>query len=964
MNVQLVTNVAGNQEYIELFGTDSLNLSISFAEIQDITKKNSNYSKEFNVPGTNQNNYIFNYYFDFNQVPLDFIPSKKFEAWITYNGYIILSGYIRLNYVTIEKEQKFYNVTFYSGVGDVAATIGDKFMRQLDLSHLSHPWNIDVPYYSQYDPNLVNLTGATNYSYENGKTFWGVFNIGYEYSNSISGAGYSDYYYFTGTTTIPITSGDKEILAIYNAPCLPPNSPAFAYSMYRPGDTIRLTQPSNGYFIQGIVKSLSNDGLFITFTPNLGLGTGNLTNWFAQRILPEGEEINNSTTPLLAWSPRPDNNENLYPVPTYWDGPFVCPLPIRSFYPKPAIQIRELYEQIFNQAGYKIESNFLNTNYFEKYYLPLKFSEDLYTEQATTPCYNFSASSFDLYALAGTYYLNPLSGNTCNNVPLTANTNTIFLPSYYEGKMKWKFTWTEQNLATCVIQPYPYLFFVWTDGTLPANIVISAATVCSIADQSLELEIQVPSTKQLQFAMVGDQVRITNFKAELISASKILVTGTTIDYANEFPIDEFKQIDFITSVNKMFNFVCVPHPTKQKTIIVEPMIDYIGKGEILDWTDKIDWDSPITVSPTTSIINGTLNYNFALDQDYVNQQFKIGNNRTFGTYQLQLNTEFKDNVTNFDTIFASPTDYLIPNYAVDAVKLTAPSLFSIKTKDTKSQSILRQEPYKVLPRMVFRGTQIPIGNWAIREGNPPLRLNDEYAWNYENYYMQSWQSVNRFNTYPFSYTGFSHYINFDAKNKFYDDETIFPTQQDMYDIYYYDYISDLTSPENKIISAKIYLTPFEIANLRFDEKIIVKNGYYRINKISNYNIVEPSLCDIELVKLTKSYTPHPVMYFDLISCTGGTNYHTTSDLNYNMYAFVDNFVKLYSGSTSLGCYEVTIGQPNPNYDYEKVTIANGAAPIPNPFTGDTRDYSSQVQVFQNTGCTIYTDFVIVQQEYS
>lgn len=423
MNVQLITNVNGNQEYIELFGTDSLTFSFSFAEIQDITKRNSAYSKEFNVPGTNQNNYIFNYFFDFNQVPLDFIPSKKFEAWITYNGYIILSGYIRLNYVTIDKEQKFYNVTFYNGVGDVSATIGDKFMRQLDLSHLSHPWDIDVPYYSQYDPNLVNLTGATNYSYQNGKTYWGIYNIGYEYSNTISGAGYSDYYYFTGTTTIPITSGQKTEIAYYKPPGL---NYYYATSMYRVGDTIRFTQPSNGYFIEGVIDDIGVLGNQITFTPTLGLGTGNLTNWYAERILPQGQQINNYNTPLLSFSPK-SNGLSIAPAPGFFDGAFQSPLPIKSFYPKPAIQIKELYEQIFYQAGYEIESNFFDTNYFEKYYLPLKFTEDLYSSQATEPCYNFSESTFDLYALAGTHYFNPLSGNTCNNVPFSANSTTIFL---------------------------------------------------------------------------------------------------------------------------------------------------------------------------------------------------------------------------------------------------------------------------------------------------------------------------------------------------------------------------------------------------------------------------------------------------------------------------------------------------------------------------------------------------------
>jgi len=320
--------------------------------------------------------------------------------------------------------------------------------------------------------------------------------------------------------------------------------------------------------------------------------------------------------------------------------------------------------------------------------------------------------------------------------------------------------------------------------------------------------------------------------------------------------------------------------------------------------------------------------------------------------------DFKDNVTNFDTIFASPTDFLVPNGWEGKTKITVPSMFSIKTTENKSQSILRQEPYRVLPRIIFRGTQLPVQNWNPF-GDP---TGDE--WFYESYAMNTFQMTNRFNTYPFSFTGFSHYINFDSRNFFYPDETIFPTQQDMYDIYYYDYISDLASEENKLIAAKIYLTPWEIGNLRFDEKIIIKNGYYRINKISNYNLTEPSLCDIELVKLTKSYTPHPVIYYDLINCTGGTDYHSTSDLNFNLYAFQTRYVKLYSGGTDIGCFQVQIGEPNYDYEYEKVTIGIGA-----PTEGDyldpstNIDYSSHVQVFTDCGCSEYAGFDIIQQEY-
>jgi hypothetical protein len=272
---------------------------------------------------------------------------------------------------------------------------------------------------------------------------------------------------------------------------------------------------------------------------------------------------------------------------------------------------------------------------------------------------------------------------------------------------------------------------------------------------------------------------------------------------------------------------------------------------------------------------------------------------------------------------------------------------------------LRQEPYKVLPRIIFRGTQFPNKNW-----NAFGDLSGS-EWFYENYAMNTFQLCNRFNTYPFSYTGFSHYINFNSSNFYYPDELVFSGQQDMYDIYYYDYISDLTSNENKIVSAKIYLTPWEIGNLRFDEKIIIKNGYYRINKISNYNLSEPSLCDIELVKLTKSYTPHPVIYYDLSACTGSTNYHSTSDLNYNLFAFAGRFVKLYSGGTELGCFSVSIGEPNYDYEYEKLTIGIGA-PTQGYYLDPATDidYSSRVQVFTDCSCTEYADFDIVQQEYS
>ena len=182
--LRILTIVNNENIFLDLYKNEPVLLSLSFAELQDITKKNSNYSKAFSLPGSKKNNLVFNFFYELNSVPTTFDPNSKFEASLLWDGYEIMTGYIRLNGVTIADGEIIYQVTFYNQVGDLMANIGDKFLYDLDLSCLSHPYSIDVVLESQVDPNLFPLTGSTNYSYQNGKTMWGLYNIGYQYSGT------------------------------------------------------------------------------------------------------------------------------------------------------------------------------------------------------------------------------------------------------------------------------------------------------------------------------------------------------------------------------------------------------------------------------------------------------------------------------------------------------------------------------------------------------------------------------------------------------------------------------------------------------------------------------------------------------------------------------------------------------------------------------------------------------------
>ena len=170
--------------------------------------------------------------------------------------------------------------------------------------------------------------------------------------------------------------------------------------------------------------------------------------------------------------------------------------------------------------------------------------------------------------------------------------------------------------------------------------------------------------------------------------------------------------------------------------------------------------------------------------------------------------------------------------------LTLSSFSRINQIDNQGTPIQQFLPFKILPRLVFRGLVSSNDTYGL------IYNNETSATTYQNWYLKTYeptlysidraQNINRFTTYPFNYSGFSHYINWRGEDK---TQNLIPefsyVAEDLYDIYYKDYVDDMLSPENKIYTARIYLYPEEIQQLRFNEKIIINNAYFRINKISN-----------------------------------------------------------------------------------------------------------------------------------
>ncbi len=921
--LQIRTTIQNQYVYLDLYQDEPVLLSLSFAELQDITKKNSNYSQNFNLPGTKKNNEVFNFFYDVNAVPTTFDPNDKFDAVLMWDGYEIMQGHIRLNGVTINKGEIIYAVTFYNQIGDLMANIGDKFLFELNLSGLSHPYTDGVIFESQIDPDLFALTGSTNYSYQNGQTFWGLYSIGYEY------------YQF-------------------------------------------------------------NNQSFVNF----------------------------DTTPLVQFSPFSATTTGIdyFPTTPYFD---FSGTPLNNYYFKPSIQVKTLYEQIFNDAGYQLESDFMNTSYFRKFYLPQKFlDETIYPRNALVACYSYSNQVLTPNPTTPTW-LNPISAITCNDLGFSGTTTGITIDEQFSETYQFRFTFTVNPTQGCdySLFQFPYAVLYFYDGITTE--VIYSNTFCDNQPSTVSIDrsLIITGTSTFGFYFLGEFSFISGYTQQIINPPRFIPTGSTIDYALEFPENDYKQIDFITSINKMFNLVVVPNPDAPDRLIVEPIVDYIGKGVVLDWTTKVDYAQTQSLIPTTSFVNGTLEFQFKKDQDYANDDFFKQANRVFGSDLFNLNLPYKNDTTKFDFIFSSPIDITVGN--VFTPYITVSSMSKVQTQDQSGTTLQTFVPFKILPKLIFRGITLPNDNYGYIGGTGtttgsstcssgitftttstcPIYYDDCFGnqqvfyptvgsntindcgdsstvraalvcfpyptvtltstgttcgtvtqpTKYQTYYIEStqmdrFQNLNRFTTYPFNYTGFSHYINYRGEDQSNVTSRNFEfVAEDLYDIYYKPYVEDLISQENKVYSCKIYLLPQDVQGLRWNEKILINNTYFRINKITNFNMLEPSVCDIELIKLTKEYEGHRKLSYTLTPCSSGTTRYSNSDLNFHLYAYAGNFVELFDDNlNNLGCHSVSIGNYNPLNDYRHYYISSGYT-----FSG--------VSVYGNCGCTGRTQFNLTQQ---
>lgn len=173
------SSVAYEDLVLDLYGDIPIKINRSFAELQDIAKKNSDYSIGLSLPGSKRNNQFFESFFNVDVDTLYFNPLLRTPAKVLINDEIYFTGYLKLNKISVLDSKVEYDVTLFSSISDLFGKIGNNLLKDLPYGDPTNNFN------HNFSPLAVSATWDTlgfNYGIKPSPYIYPIVHNGYNYT--------------------------------------------------------------------------------------------------------------------------------------------------------------------------------------------------------------------------------------------------------------------------------------------------------------------------------------------------------------------------------------------------------------------------------------------------------------------------------------------------------------------------------------------------------------------------------------------------------------------------------------------------------------------------------------------------------------------------------------------------------------------------------------------------------------
>ena len=502
---------------------------------------------------------------------------------------------------------------------------------------------------------------------------------------------------------------------------------------------------------------------------------------------------------------------------------------------RPCIQLKYLINKIFANTSFSWTSNFFDSADFGKLYMDFNWGANNVPTSIVGSTYGgqapYSADIFLLPFATSTFqnlqlsnitgiYQTPPNYNQSTNILTATQLNETYTINYEFATSAGSLTpttldfqWKHTSAAGVVYPPIDATSFLSSSTSVSYDWIGSFTIVMQTGDT---LEAQFKSTGAFSFQYSQSAAQVYFFKS---------ISAVTSQSFLQTLRGETGQWDFLKGIMTMFNLVSMVDEDNPNNILIEPYADVFvnttaGTNLALrsiqhDWTTKVDV-SQMELRPLTDL-NRKTTFKFVEDDD--DYAFNVYKQATSG------------HLYGSKVMSAATSSVLLPTLLVGEKEIIAEPFAA-----TVSKPLFSQFNSFVIPS-IYAMTDDGTGEGF--DNSPRIFYNNGIKSTGASYYIPAQNglvSENQPNFLQFSHLSTVPSISATTTDFVFQSEQLFPgvgsaPADNLYSTYWQPYFNELYSPDTRIMTLRVNLTPADIANFKFFDMVFIKNKTFRVNKI-------------------------------------------------------------------------------------------------------------------------------------
>jgi hypothetical protein len=504
---------------------------------------------------------------------------------------------------------------------------------------------------------------------------------------------------------------------------------------------------------------------------------------------------------------------------------------------------KTVVDKIFSGAGYSYTSgSFFNTPEFKRMVIPCPTRYPILTQDAVADRTIDVKRSSDIVVLP----LDKIIFNAENSDPSNQyNTTTGVYTNDYSGIYDLFFVNKATVSGLTNGDAYGSIYELKINGNA-ARILYSESKIASAGSVTFDSILPV----NFIYLNSGDTVELElqyvyNYTTNTFPALTYTYTQKTnsrffnqiydmgwgynkpLDFAGFFTGDT-KQREFLKWLFTMFNLYIEPTDI-DKTLTILPREEFYT-NTVRDWTQKRDISQPLEIVPMGELDASKYLFTYAEGDDDDNNAYKQEFDRIYGDRTIVINNDFIKDEKKIEIGF-QPTLIVKPVNEPD--KYFAGN--STDNKDGKAGKlrILQYAKQNCISYTIYLGAK-------TSASTPSTTTKTIYPY------------IGHFDT-PLTSTydinfGMPKYIGLPARTPI--------TNNNLTNQYWSKYLQEITDKDSKIVKGKFYLTPGDMEKLSFRDLYFFDNNYFRLNKIEDYDPINPSvnICEFLFLKAGPTFT--------------------------------------------------------------------------------------------------------------